>query len=140
MQLTLDKQTVENECHECETPFRVVRGSVYQSGRRFGLYLLGLHGHSPEGMLAHLAVSVRTPGHDVPRAAALHVSAASDQFRFCFVDWKQSPWAEETYLGKQLDREDALKSDCRETFLHIAEHLVRDLPEAGEYFDGAHTA
>jgi len=140
MQITLDRQTVESRCHECETPFRVVRGSVYDDGKPFGLYLLGLHGHSPDGTLAHLAVAVRVVGRDQPQAAALLITCTCDEFQFCFVDWKESPWAEEYYLGKQLDRDSALGSDWRPTFLHIAEHVVTDLPESSEYFGGSDVA
>jgi hypothetical protein len=136
MQITLDRQVAENRCPECETPFRVVRGAVYDDGKPFGLYLLGLHGHSPEGTLAHLAIAVLNPGRSAPLAAAILVTATNDQYRFCFLDWSQSPWAEEYYLGRQLDREAALSSDWRSTFLHIAEHVINDLPECGEYFGG----
>jgi len=116
-----------------------VRGSAYDDGRPFGLYLLGLHGHSPEGTLAHLAVAILVPGHGAPQAAAILVTATSDQFQFCFTDWAQSPWAGEN-LGRPLDREAVLSSDLRSTFLHIAEHVVADLPECREYFGGANVA
>lgn len=136
MQISLDRQTVENRCEECETSFRVVRGSVYDDGQPFGLYLCGLHGHSPEGILAHLAISVLVPGLASPQASAILVTSTMEEFRFCFLDWAKSPWAEQYYLGQQLDREDALRSTGRSTFLHIAEHVVHDLPECNEYFGG----
>jgi hypothetical protein len=77
------------------------------------------------------------PGHDERHAAAILVTCTKERFGFCFVDWAQSPWAEEYYLGRQLDRGAALRSEFRCTFLHIAEHVVEDLPEAAEYFGGA---
>ena len=137
MQITFDRQTTERTCPECQSSFRVVRGSVFDGGKPIGLYLLGLHGHSPEGTLAHLAVAMLVPGHDQPHAAAILVTATDDQFQFCFTDWAHSPWAEEYYLGRQLDREAVLSSQLRSKFLHVAEHIVTALPECGDYFGAA---
>jgi hypothetical protein len=51
VEITLDKQAVGQHCPVCGVDFTVVRGSVYDGEQPFGLYLIGLHGHSPEGCL-----------------------------------------------------------------------------------------
>jgi hypothetical protein len=134
MKITLDQDMLEDNCHECESPFTIIRGSVYGDDQPFGLYLVALHGHSPSGKIAHLAVAVQSLDHGEPMAAAIVISATSDNYMFGFTDWVNSPWAEESYLGRQLDRKSALESDCHSMFLHIAEHIVSELPKVEEYF------
>jgi hypothetical protein len=138
MKITLDRDTLEDTCHECESLFTVIRGSVYGDEQPFGLYLIALHGHSPNSKVAHLAVAVQSTEHEEPQAAAIVIGATGDNYTFGFTDWATSPWAEESYLGKQLDRRSALESDCRSMFLHIAEHIVYDLPEFEEYLRQEH--
>jgi hypothetical protein len=133
MLITLNKQIVSKECDTCRISFTVVRGQVMNEGQPLGLYLAALHGDSPDGRLAHLAIAVLSPSHAMPQAAAIKAISMPYQFGFVFVDWAESPWASEVYLGQFLDRQDALSSDCRDTFLHIAEHVTSDLPEVREY-------
>jgi hypothetical protein len=136
VQISLDKQVVSRHCPGCGVDFTVVQGSVYDGDEPCGLYLIGLHGHSPQGRLAHLAIAVldRTGEEPHPYAAALDVIALPDQLGFSAVDWGSSPWRGERYLGEMLDREQALTSPHRPTFFHIAEHVVRDLSEVQAYF------
>jgi hypothetical protein len=136
MTITLDKQVVMQECPECEELFTVVRGSVFGDGEPTGLYLIGLHGHSPDGPLGHLAIAVldRSTGEPHPYAAAMTVIAMPGQFGFKLVDWDASPWRGETYLGDMLSPSEVRASSHRDTFFHIADHVVEDLPEVDEYF------
>jgi hypothetical protein len=136
VEITLDKQVVTQHCPECGVDFTIVRGSVYDGGQPFGLYLIGLHGHSQQGRLGHLAIAVldRSGEKPHPSAVALDVIAQPEQLGFSAVDWDSSPWRGEAYLGEMLDREQALASPHRPTFFNIAEHVVRDLPEVQGYF------
>lgn len=138
MEITLDKQVVSQRCPECETDFTVVRGSVYDGGQGFGLYLIALHGHSPQGRLGHLAVALldRSGGQPVPLAAAMVVIAMPEQFGFSLVEWEASPWRGEAYLGRMLSPPEVRSSRHRPTFFHIAEHVVEELPEVRAYFAG----
>jgi hypothetical protein len=136
MQVSLDRQTLAHECPDCGETFTVVRGSAYGDREPIGLYLIALHGHDPSGRLAHLAVAVldRSTSEPTPYAVAMLVSASSTQFGYSVVDWSQSPWRDEAYLGAMLDRESALSNPHKELFFHIAEHVVRELPEVQDYF------
>jgi len=135
LEITLDKQIVSQRCLECEVDFPVVRGSVFDGGQGFGLYLIALHGHSPAGRLGHLAVALldRSTGQPVPLAAAMDVIAMPDQIGFSLVEWEVSPWRGERYLGRFLSPEEVRASPHRGTFFHIAEHVTRDVPEVRAY-------
>jgi hypothetical protein len=136
VEITLDKQVVSQRCPECEAEFTVVRGSVYDGGQGCGLYLIALHGHTPQGPLGHMAVAVldRSGGQPVPLAAAMDVIATPEQFGFALVEWEASPWRGEAYLGRMLAPAGVRASPHRPTFFHIAEHVVKDLPEVRAYF------
>jgi hypothetical protein len=88
VEITLDRQAVSQRCPECGTDFTGLRGSVYDAGEGFGLYLIALHGHSPQGRLGHLAVALldRSEGEPVPMAAAMVVIAMPEQFGFELVE------------------------------------------------------
>jgi hypothetical protein len=49
MESTLDRQVVSQRCSGCDAVFTGVRGSVFDVGEGVGLYLVALHGHSPQG-------------------------------------------------------------------------------------------
>lgn len=134
MEITLDRQAITQHCPECNDEFTVVRGSVYDAGTPFGLYLVALHGHSPQGRIAHLGVAVLDHSGGPPQAVAMDIIATPDQIGFTAIDWSNSPWRDEAYLGEMLDREQALASPSWSPFLRIAEHVVGDLPEVATYF------
>jgi hypothetical protein len=136
VEITLDRQVFPQHCPECEADFTVVRGSVYDGGQGFGLYLIALHGHSPQGRLGHLAIALLggTGGQPVPLAAAMDVIATPEQFGFALVEWESSPWRGEAYLGRMLSPAEVRASPHRPTFFHIAEHVVDELPEVRAYF------
>ena len=142
MNITLDRQAVAEYCPECDADFTVVRGSVFDDGSPFGLYLIALHGHCPDGLMAHLAIAVldRSVPQRFPEATAMRVISYSDRYGYVVVDWTESPFQHEAFLGKMLDREEALASQHRETFFHVAGHIVNDLPDARAYFAGESTS
>lgn len=136
MVITLDKQVVSQRCPECDLEFTVVRGSAFGDGQPIGLYLIALHGHSPDGRLGHLAIGLLESTVKKPQAyaAAMQVIAMPHQFGFSLVEWQTSPWRNETYLGRMLSRSEVRASPHRETYFHIADHVVEDLPEVQSYF------
>ena len=134
MEITLDRQVVHQTCPSCSSEFLVVRGSVFESGRPIGLYLIALHGHTDGGRLAHLALAFVNEHGDSPEAAALYVNATSTDFNYTVVDWSESPWKSETYLGTMLDREAVLGGPLKDTIFQVASRIVFDIPEARAYF------
>ena len=136
MVITLDKQVVSQRCPECDQEFTVVRGSAFGDGEPIGLYLIALHGHSPDGRLGHLAIGLLDSTAKEPQAnaAAMQVIAMPHQFGFSLVDWQTSPWRNEFYLGRMLSPSKVRASLHRGTFFHIADHVVEDLSEVQSYF------
>jgi hypothetical protein len=132
--IALDRQVLRQTCPGCGSEFVVVRGSVFESGRPIGLYLIALHGHTAGGRLAHLALAFVNESGASPAAAALCVETASDHFAYTVVDWSESPWKTDTYLGSMLDRETVLGSPMKDTIFHVAGHITRDVPEVRQYF------
>jgi hypothetical protein len=139
MKITLDRQVVSEHCPECHADFSVVRGSVFDGGEGCGLYVIALHGHSPRGPRAHLAIAILdgSDGEKVPLAAAMTAISTPEQFGFTLVEWEASPWRNEAYLGQMLSRAEVRSSPHLSTFFHIAEHVVEDLPEVSAYFADA---
>lgn len=134
MDVTLDQQLVTEHCPACELNFTVVRGSVFDEGRPFALYLIGLHGHAPTGRLAHLALGILENGSD-PVAVAMDVIALPERIGYQVQDWATSPWKGEAYLGSMLDREAFLAHPIKDLALHVAEHVVHDLPAVASYLN-----
>jgi hypothetical protein len=136
LEITLQKQVVSQHCPACDLDFAVVRGPVYDEGQGYGLYLIALHGHSPEGRLAHLAIAILDRLGKQPRsvAAAMNVIMLPEEIGFSLVEWETSPWRSEAYLGEMLSPDQVRASPHRGTFFHIAEHVVRELPEVQAYF------
>ncbi len=134
--LTLDRQVATQHCEACNVDFTVVRGSAFEDKHPLGLYVLALHGHSSQGRLAHLALGVldRRAPEAAPVAVALEVSATESELRQSVVDWVRSPWASETYLGRMLDRAEALANPLCPVVFHIADHVLRELAEVEAYF------
>lgn len=143
MQITLDKQLVRQCCDECNIEFNFLRGSVYENGEPAGLYMISLHGHSSRGHLATLAISLfleKVSEMSVPIAAAIQVVAVPHQFEFSLVEWLDSPWHGHDYLGEMLAPYEVRNHDFRTKFFRVAGHLVNDLEEVRQYFDGSQTA
>jgi hypothetical protein len=136
MAITLDRQAVAQSCPDCGGSFTVIRGSVYDDGAPCGLYLIALHGHSPDGRLAHLAVALVDPAKEAPHplAAAVVVTERPDQFDCQFVPGAESPWSGEAYLGEMLEPDMARHSPHRERFFAVADRAIGDLPEVADYF------
>ena len=62
------------------------------------------------------------------------VGATADQFTFAIVDWHESPWNGERYLGEMMSRAEVLGSPSKQLFFKIADRVVEDLGEVGDYF------
>ena len=134
MEIRLDQQVVTQTCPGCGSDMTVVRGSVYDGQHAVGLYLIALHAEAGEDAIAHLAIALREHGRKPGAlAVAMRVTSTPDDVGFALINWDQSPWIHETYLGQMLDRPDALESDRKATFFHVAEHVVNDLPDVRKY-------
>ena len=72
MTISIDRQLATQRCDSSNAEYTVIRGSAYDNGQPFGLYLVGLHGHADEdGRLAHIAVAVLDETDGIPNGTAL---------------------------------------------------------------------
>ena len=136
MNINLDKQVVSKMCDDCGVDFTVVRGSIYDTGEPVGLYLVALHGHNAEGKpTAHIAISILEKGliRKKPRSIALVAFGNESEIGFEVINWKDSPWQYESYLGKMINRTEALKSKQIDKYFHFAEHIAMELNEVHEF-------
>ena len=134
--ITVERHPGKHRCETCHVEFTVVSGAVLEDGHPLGSYIVGLHGHSSEGRLAQLALALldrRDPQAD-PVAVALEVSATPREWRMTVVEWAQSAWAGETYLGRMLNRAEVVDNPLRSLLLDMADRVVRELPEVQSYF------
>jgi hypothetical protein len=65
---------------------------------------------------------------------AIEVLGTATEFRHSIVNWRESPWAHEEYLGVLLDRTEALASPLRPIAFDVAGHILNDIPEVHAYF------
>jgi hypothetical protein len=141
-QLTLDRQLVNQTCDHCGRVFHVIRGHAYDNPTQapahvVGIYMVGLHTcNGPK--LAHLAIAVRAPepAAESRHAVALTAWASETDYEMAVVDGEASPWRGEAYLGRLMDREEALGSDAIRLVFHVADHVVADNPEVYQYLVG----
>jgi hypothetical protein len=138
LEIHLDKQIIFDHCQECSVQYMVVRGSIFDSGKGIGLYLIALHGHSSQTKLAHLAIALIDRGSTEANAdaVAMDVVPTSMEIGFSLVNWEISPWRRETYLGRMLSPDQVRESPRRDDFFHVASHVVQDAKEVADYFTG----
>ena len=133
--ITIDYQVVDETCNHCHDTFQTTRGAVYDDSRGFGLYLAALHAcHS--GRVAHLVVAVRQ-GYQTFRetcSVAMQITPTETDFQMAVVNAEDSLWISEPYLGRIMNREEALGSPLIQNFFQIADRIVEDNPKIGEYF------
>ncbi|MDX2039553.1 MAG: hypothetical protein SFX72_23135 [Isosphaeraceae bacterium] len=63
--------------------------------------------------------------------------AAGDTYNVGLTDASESPCAETTFLGRILDRSEALVHPWRDEVFHITDHIVRDDEEAVAFLSSA---
>lgn len=62
--------------------------------------------------------------------------ATADFYNVGLTDAADSPWADSTFLGRLLDRDEALAHPwCKEVF-HLTDHITTDDPEAAAFLAG----
>ena len=134
MAITLDHQITREFCNHCQQALTVSRGSVFEDNNPIGIYLGAMHACG-SGRLIHLAIAVRKGYKSAPEtsAIALKVRPTSAEIQMSVVNADESSWKTEKYLGKLMDREEALASPLIESFFHIADHIVAEIPEVRSY-------
>lgn len=82
-----------------------------------------------------MAIAVKAGYEDFAEtsAVALRVVNGGPNFEMLVVDFENSPWINESYLGRMLSRHEVLGGSLKETFFHLADHIVSENPTINEY-------
>ena len=136
MRISLDRQAVAEDCPDCGASFVVVRGSTYQEGVPCGLYVIALHGHSPDGRIAHLAVALLDPTgararRSQPRSSSPRGPTGSTASSS---RGPSRPGGKKSTSARCSSPTTARRSPHGVRFLSVAEHVIDDLPEVRDYF------
>jgi hypothetical protein len=67
-------------------------------------------------------------------AFPFQIRTDEETFKVGLVNAADSPWSHVTFLGRILNREEALKHEWIEEVFHITDHMVADDPEITKYF------
>jgi hypothetical protein len=134
MAITLDHQIAREFCNHCQQALTVSRGSVFEDNNPIGIFLAAMHACDSD-RLVHLAIAVRKGYKSAPEttAIALKVRPTSAEIQMSVVNAEESSWKTEEYLGRLMNREEALASPLIESFFHIADHIVAEIPEVRSY-------
>jgi hypothetical protein len=73
-------------------------------------------------------------------AFALRIRLVASDYQVMVCDAKQSLWHDATFLGRMLDRKEALKHPWIKEVFHITDHIVTEDPAVRDYLDGDHDA
>lgn len=135
--LTIDYQDVFDSCRHCQKGFTVSRGSVYDEGDGASIYLAALH-ECGGGRAAHVAVAVKAGYQEFTEtcAASMQIVDGGANFDVSLVDPEYSPWKDVNYLGRMLRQSEVIDSPLKNTFFHIADHIVWENPTINEYLSG----
>ena len=69
-------------------------------------------------------------------AFPLRLRSAGDQYQVMCVDADQSPWQDADFLGRMLDREEALRHPWIGEVFHITDHMVVEDAPLKSFLDG----
>ena len=121
------------EHHDAPYAFRLFRWRCVRS-----LYAAFTEGHRERRI--SLAVSLgewtedATP--DERLAFALWIRSTNAEYQVSLVDAKHSPWHDVAFLGRMLDRKEALHHPWIKEVFHITDHIVTEDPVVKSYLDG----
>jgi hypothetical protein len=71
-------------------------------------------------------------------AFALRLWSEEGQYQVAVLDAAESPWGGVEFLGRMLDRPEALEHERLHEVFHISDHMVRDDTTLRNYLDGRH--
>jgi hypothetical protein len=112
---------------------------VYSDGDAHAVYYAAFSDNHPDHRVS-VAVSLgewgegATPEDRV--AFALRIRPAKDEYQVMVVDAAESLWKDASFLGRMLDREEALRHPWIKEVFHISDHIVTDDEEVRSYLDG----
>jgi len=128
----------ESTCKCCgNTTVRLTR-FVYNDGNAHAVYYAQYTVAHEEKRLSGI-IGLGPWGDDAKEedrvAFPFQIWTDKDNFKVGLVDASESPWSHVTFLGRILNREEALKHEWIKEVFHITDHMVTDDPEITGYFN-----
>lgn len=134
--ISVERHVGAHRCGRCSTQFVVVSGAIREDDHPLGSYIVGLHGRPCEQRRAQLALALldRRAPEASPIAVALEVSGTPRELQMTVVEWTESEWAGESYLGRMLGQAEVVDNPLRSLLLDMADRVLQAVPEARAYF------
>lgn len=130
-----------SECECCaNTTVRLTR-FVYQDGDAFAVYYAAFtKGHTDKvlsGLVGLGEWGDDEVGTEMRRAFAFRIWLEDQDFQVGLTDASESPWSEITFMGRIVDRDEALRDDWIQDVFHITDHMVAEDPVIARYFENS---
>lgn len=125
------------ECCSKET-VRLTRFVTDDGNAHAVYYLQYTPGHDPDYMSGLIGLGDWSESSSPAdrRTFPFRLWATGDSCNVGFTEAAESPWSDSTFLGRLLNRAEALAHPwCKEVF-HITDHIIRDDPEALAFLAG----
>lgn len=136
--IEIEFEHAKHETCECcgNTATRLTR-YVYQDGDAFAVYyILFTEGH--EDKVAYSLIGLGEWGDgsepEMRTAFAVKIWDNNDNWAVTVTDKEESPWCHVEFLGKIIDREEALQHPWIEDVYHITDHIVIEDKPVIEFF------
>jgi hypothetical protein len=132
------EEPIIERCECCgEETVRLTR-FVYQDDDAFAVYYAKFtRGHNKKVVYGLSGLGEWGEGGEPADRLAFpfRIWSSGEYYQVGLVDQEQSPWSDVTYLGRILDREEALTHPWVKDVFHITDHMVVDDKSIIEYFE-----
>ena len=128
----------QSQCSCCENVTTRLTRFVYKDDDAFVVYYAQFaHGHPEKRLSGIIGLGEwgdDSVGPEARLAFPFRIWLRDDNFQVGLVDAAESPWSHVKFLGRILDRGEALAHPWIEEVFHITDHMVADDPDIVRYF------
>lgn len=129
----------QSQCTCCGNTTVQLTRFVYQDENAYAVYYAAFtptHADKVVSVLAGLGEwGDDTKGPQSRVAFALEIRVAGGQYQVGLIDAAHSPWAHVSFLGRILDRDEALRRPLAGDVFHLSDHIVAEDREITGYFE-----
>jgi hypothetical protein len=138
--IRIESEPPQRSACECcgKTTIRLTR-FVYKDNNAYAVYYAAFTPeHSEKVVTAIIGLGEWGDDRYGPEsrvAFPLEIRSTENQFQVGLVNAEASPWSHVTFLGRILNRQEALKHDWASDVFHITDHIVSEDQEVIRYFE-----
>jgi hypothetical protein len=139
MRITIECEPGESaECDCCGGLTTSLTRFVYRDSDAYAAYYAAFSDNHADGIVSVL-IGMGEWADDAPPegrvAFAAQIRTTQGEYQVMIVDRDRSPWKDVTYLGRILDRQEALAHPLVTEVFHLTDHIVHDDSEVHEYLE-----